>query len=66
MFEICRSTYFFYLDMMDHEKGRQLWDDACIACRVGQQELPNRTIEEKRTYKTREYIGIFDRGYVCS
>lgn len=64
IFEICGSTGFFYLNMMDHPKGRQLWEDACHACRVGKQVLPERTIEEKKTYKTRDRVGIFDKGYV--
>lgn len=62
MFEICASTGFFYLDMMDHPKGRQLWADACHACRVGKEELPTHSIEEKKSYKPRDRTGIFDRG----
>ena len=62
MFEICASTGFFYLNMMDHPKGRNLWEDACHACRVGKQVLPNHSIEEKQTYKTRDRFGIFDKG----
>ena len=62
MFEICTKEGFFYLNMMDHPKGQRMWEDACIACKVGHETLPNRSVEEKRMYKVRDRIGVFDRG----
>lgn len=62
IFEICTSTGFFYLDLMDHPKGKKLWEDACLACRVGKDVLPKHSIEEKKSYKTRDRVGIFDTG----
>lgn len=64
IFEICASTGFFYLDMMDHPKGKKLWEDACLACRVGKDVLPSHSIEEKKSYKPRDRVGIFDKGQV--
>lgn len=64
IFEICTSTGVFYLDMMDHPKGKKLWEDACLACRVGKDVLPSHSIEEKKSYKPRDRVGIFDKGQV--
>ena len=62
LFEVCTSTGFFYLDMMDHPKGRKMWEDACIACRLGMDVLPNVPMQEKKLYKARAGIRVLDRG----
>ena len=40
MYDVCTGVGFFYLDMMDHEKGRKLWEDACVAAHSGMEVLP--------------------------
>jgi len=62
IFEICTTTGFFYLDLNDHPKGEELWNNGCEACRIGQQTLPAMPMEEKLSYKAREKIGVFDMG----
>lgn len=62
MFKICTGEGFFYLNMLDHPKGRKMWEDACVACQVGHDTLPERSVEEKRLYKVRDRVGVFDRG----
>ena len=61
-FKICTEEGFFYLNLLDHPKGRKMWDDACIACQAGQETLPDRSIEEKREFQVRDRVGVFDRG----
>ena len=62
MFDICTREGFFYLNVMDHPKGKKMWEDACVACQVGHETLPQRSVEEKRLYKVRDRTGVFDRG----
>ncbi len=62
MFDVCTGTGFFYLDMMDHPKGKKMWDDACVACRSGHDVLPRVPMEEKKAYKARAGIKVLDRG----
>lgn len=62
MFEICTTRGFFYLDMTDHPKGQKLLKDACVTCQAGKEILPNHSIEEKSTYKSRPRLGVFDMG----
>ena len=64
MFQICTREGFFYLDLLDHPKGRKMWENACVACQVGHDTLPQRSVEEKRLYKVRDRVGVFDRGCV--
>ena len=64
VFEICTREGFFYLDMLDHPTGRKMWEDACVACQVGHDTLPQRSVEEKRLYKVRDRPGVFDLGCV--
>jgi hypothetical protein len=62
VFRICTNEGFFYLDMLDHPQGRQMYENACLACQVGRDVFPNKTVEEKRTYLKRPELGVFDRG----
>ena len=64
VFEICKMTGrgFFYLDMLDHAIGRQIWRSACIICQLGRHRLSTITIEEKRTFKPLTGVRVFDRG----
>ncbi len=62
MFAMCTSTGFFYLDMMDHEKGRQLWEDACAAARSGMEVFPSTPLAEKKAFKAPAGIKVLDRG----
>lgn len=62
MFKICRETGFFYLDMMDHPKGNQMWEDACSACRAGQDVLPRVPMHEKKLFKAPAGVRVLDRG----
>jgi len=66
VFDICTGVGFFYLDMMDHPKGKQMWEDACYACRSGQEILPYVPLATKRAYKAPAGVGVLDRGYVVS
>lgn len=63
MFDVCTGVGFFYLDLMDHEKGRVLWEDACHAARSGMQVFPSTPLAEKKLYKAPAGIKVLDRGY---
>lgn len=63
IFKICTRTGFFYLNMMDHPKGKKMYEDACLCCRIGMETLPNLPMEEKNKYPIRDRHGVFDRGY---
>ncbi|KAK3324599.1 oxidoreductase [Cercophora scortea] len=63
MFDILSGVGFFYLDMMDHEKGRKLWEDACTAARSGMEVFPHTPLAEKRDYKAPKGVKVLDRGY---
>ena len=62
LFDICTRTGFFYLNLMDHSKGRKLWEAACVAYDVGKKAMATFSMEEKDTFKKRPEIGILDRG----
>ncbi|KAJ5957960.1 oxidoreductase [Penicillium vulpinum] len=62
---ICRSTGFFYLNLVDHPQGLKLWNDGVDACEVGQAILSKLPMEEKLAYKARDRLGVFDMGYKC-
>lgn len=63
LFQVCKETGFFYLDMMDHPKGKQMWEDACTACRAGQDVLPRVPMQEKKLYKAPAGVRVLDQGY---
>ncbi|EHK97192.1 hypothetical protein M7I_7076 [Glarea lozoyensis 74030] len=63
LFNVCKGSGFFYLDMMDHEIGRKMWEDACYACRSGQAVLPITPMTTKKAYKARTGVKVLDRGY---
>ncbi|KAL8736135.1 MAG: hypothetical protein Q9181_002525 [Wetmoreana brouardii] len=63
LFKVCKETGFFYLDMMDHPKGKQMWEDACTACRAGQDVLPRVPMQEKKLFKAPAGVRVLDRGY---
>ncbi|KAL9002897.1 MAG: hypothetical protein Q9188_004203 [Gyalolechia gomerana] len=63
LFKVCKETGFFYLDMMDHPKGKQMWEDACTACRAGQDVLPRVPMQEKKLYKAPAGVRVLDQGY---
>jgi hypothetical protein len=62
LFDICTRTGFFYLDLMDHPKGRKFWESACLARQIGARFMSTLSMEEKDTFKQREDVGILDRG----
>lgn len=62
IWNICKTTGFFYLNLNDHPKGIKLWNDGVDACWVGQATLPKLSMEEKLAYKARERLGVFDMG----
>lgn len=62
VFDICTRTGFFYLDLMDHPKGRKLWESACLVRQIGQDVMSNLSMEEKDSFKKRPEVGILDRG----
>jgi hypothetical protein len=64
LFNICKGSGFFYLDMKDHEIGRKMWDDACYACRSAQAVLPLTPMATKKAYKAPAGIKVLDRGFV--
>ncbi|KAI9682786.1 MAG: hypothetical protein M1822_006276 [Bathelium mastoideum] len=61
VFDICCRTGFFYLNLMDHAKGEQLWESACLARQIGQNVMSNLSTEEKNKFVKRS--GTLDRGY---
>lgn len=63
VFDICTSTGFFYLDMLDHPTGRQLWQNVCKVCYRGRERLVSTPTEEKLMYKPLGGVRVFDRGY---
>jgi len=65
LFKICATIGFFYLDMLDHPTGRQLWQSACNLHRLGQQRFSLTPMEQKLQYKPLEGIRVFDRGWVA-
>lgn len=62
MFSVCTGSGFFYLDMMDHQMGRKMWEDACVACRSGQDVLPTVPMITKKAYKAPVGVKVLDRG----
>ncbi|KAJ4206331.1 hypothetical protein FSOLCH5_002042 [Fusarium solani] len=65
IFDICRTTGFFYLNLQDHPSGQQLWKEASDVCKLGMDVLPNVPMATKLAYKARERAGVFDMGYKC-
>ena len=63
IFEIAKAEGFFYVDLLDHPEGVQIYADACDAARVAQQTFPRFTIQEKETFKPKDRVGVYDRGY---
>lgn len=62
LFHTCRTVGFFYLDMLDHALGRQLWRIACNLHQLGREKFSTTPVEEKMKYKSREGVRVFDRG----
>ena len=62
VFDICCRTGFFYLNLMDHPKGRKLWENACFVRQIGQDVMPSLPIREKEKFVKRS--GTLDRGLV--
>ena len=62
LFDVCKGTGFFYLDLMDHPKGKKMWEDACTACRAGAATLPVVPMEEKKRFKAPAGVRVLDRG----
>lgn len=62
IWNICKSTGFFYLNLTDHHEGLKLWNDGVDACGVGQATLARLSMEDKLAYKSRERLGVFDMG----
>lgn len=62
VFDISIKTGFFYLNLTDHPIGQKLLQEGNEVCRVGQQVLPNLSMEEKLAYKARDRSGVFDMG----
>ena len=66
VFNICTTTGFFYLDMLDHATGRQTWRSACNIHRLGQERFTDTPMKEKLQYKPLGGVRVFDRGCVAS
>ena len=66
VFSICTTVGFFYLDLLDHVVGRQIWRSACKIRQLGQERLSNTSMEEKLQYKPLDGVRVFDRGCVVS
>ena len=64
LFDVCTDTGFFYLDMMDHPVGKTMWEDACVACRSGQDILPVTPMATKKAYKARAGIKVLDLSLI--
>lgn len=64
LFKTCTEVGFFYLDMLDHPAGRQLWRSACKLRQLGQDRLVSTPMEQKCQFKPRPGIRVFDRGRV--
>jgi hypothetical protein len=66
VFDICTTTGFFYLDMLDHAVGRQMWRSACNIHQIGRECFSKTTAEEKFKYKPlgSDGLRVFDRGCV--
>ncbi|KAI9699568.1 MAG: hypothetical protein M1820_007066 [Bogoriella megaspora] len=65
VFDICTTTGFFYLDMLDHAAGRRIWKSACDICQLGHDLLAETPMEEKVKFKPLGGIRVFDRGYLA-
>jgi len=64
IFNTCKTTGFFYLDLLDHAIGRQIWRSACNIGRFGQDRFSAISMEEKLKYRPPGGVGVFDRGYI--
>lgn len=64
VFDIYTTTGFFYLDMLDHPTGRQLWRTICRVCCRSHERFINTPMEEKLKYKPLDGVRVFDRGFV--
>ena len=62
VFDICCRRGFFYLNLMDHPKGKKLWESACVAREIGHNVMSSLPAEDKRKFVKRP--GTLDRGSV--
>ena len=65
VFNICTTTGFFYLDLLDHATGRQIWRNACNICQFSHDRFSTTPMEEKLKYKPLGGVRVFDRGWVA-
>lgn len=63
VFEHCKTSGFFQLDLTDHEEGIQLLRDSAECARLMTKVLPTMSIEDKRSYKQRDRVGVYSMGY---
>jgi hypothetical protein len=64
LFENCKEPGFFNLNLKDHPFGLELLREAVDCVAVVRALLPVLPMLEKRKFKTRGSVGIFDKGYV--
>jgi hypothetical protein len=60
LFKTCTEVGFFYLDMLDHLAGCQLWRSACNLRQLGQDRLASTPMEQKCQFKPRPGIRVFN------
>lgn len=66
IYDNCKDPGFFQLDLTDDEQGIQLLRDAVDCARLMTRLLPNMSVEEKRTYKQHNRVGVYSKGYVLA
>lgn len=63
IYENCKKPGFFQLDITDNEQGVQLLRDATDCARLMKGILPVMSVEDKKSYKQRERVGVYSMGY---
>lgn len=66
VYKNCQNPGFFQLDLTDDERGVELLRDAVECARLMKKLLPTMSVEEKKTYKQRDRVGVYSVGYVYS
>ena len=47
MLNICSRTGFFYLNLMDHPNGKELWKSVCFTRQIGENLISSLSLEKQ-------------------
>ncbi|KAF4550302.1 2OG-Fe(II) oxygenase-like protein 1 [Elsinoe fawcettii] len=64
--EIMRTSCFFTLDLLDHQKGIEFYKDILDCTRFARETFDNTSVKDKQDYKRREGSVVLDKGYTTA